>query len=60
MKPYVEQVNTPSLDELRNRPCSLAEVQAMLVKLIDLYNAQGKAMNEAINRKQDKPWRATI
>lgn len=50
----------PTLEELRSRQCSLEEIQAMLVKLIDLYNAHVKTTNEAINRKQDKPWRATI
>lgn len=48
------------LSELKSRPCSLEELQAALVELIELYNQQGKVMNDAINRKQDKEWRATL
>lgn len=51
---------TPTLEELKSRPCSLEELQSVLVKFIEAYNKQGKAINDAINRKQDKPWRATI
>lgn len=50
----------PKLSELKSRPCSLEELQAALVELIELYNQQGKVMNDAINRKQDKEWRATL
>jgi hypothetical protein len=53
-------IEAPKLAELKSRPCSLEELQAVLVKLIELYNEQGKIMNAAINRKQDKEWRATI
>ena len=48
------------LAELKSRPCTLEELQAALVNLIELYNKQGEAMNAAINRKQDREWRATI
>jgi hypothetical protein len=53
-------VKAPELNELKSRPCTLEEIQAALVKLIELYNEQGKLMNKAINRKQDREWRATI
>lgn len=52
--------SAPKLAELKSRPCSLAELQAAMVNLIELYNAQGEAMNAAINRKQDREWRATL
>lgn len=50
----------PKLKELKERPCTLEELQAALVKLIELHNKQGKVMEEAINRKQDREWRAGI
>ena len=50
----------PKLEELRSRPCTLEELQAAFVNLVDLYNEQGKVMEAAINRKQDREWRATI
>lgn len=50
----------PKLAELKSRPCSLEELQAALVNLIELYNKQGEVMNAAINRKQDREWRATL
>jgi hypothetical protein len=53
-------VIAPKLAELKSRPCSLEELQAALVQLIELYNEQGKVMNAAINRKEDKVWRATM
>lgn len=53
-------VTAPTLKELKERQCTLEELQAFLIKLTELYNEQGKRMNEAINRKQDRPWRATI
>lgn len=53
-------VKAPTLAELKSRPCTLEELQAALVYLIDLYNEQGKIMQEAIHKKQDKEWRATI
>ena len=53
-------IAAPKLAELKSRPCTLEELQAALVNLIELYNKQGEAMNAAINRKQDREWRATI
>ena len=54
------QVRKAKLIDLKSRPCSLEELQATLIHLIELYNEQGRKMNDAINRKQDKEWRATI
>lgn len=54
------KVVAPSLEELKTRPCTLEELQAALIKFIELYNEQGKVMNAAINGKQDRKWRATI
>ncbi len=53
-------VTAPTLKELKERPCTLEELQAALVKLMDLHNEQVKLMEAAINRKQDRPWLATI
>jgi hypothetical protein len=50
----------PKLKELQTRQCTLEELQAALVNLIELYNDQGRAMQDAINRKEDREWRATI
>ena len=50
----------PTLKEMKERPCTLEELQAALVKLAEAHNRQGELMNEAISRKQDKQWRATI
>jgi hypothetical protein len=59
-KAGVGRVPPLKLSELKSRPCSLEELQAALVEMIELYNQQGKVMNDAINRKQDKEWRATL
>jgi len=48
------------LAELKSRPCSLEELQAAVVHLIERHNEQGQLMEAAINRKQDRPWRATL
>lgn len=37
-------VNAPSLKELRERPCSLEELQAALVKIIDLHNKREESI----------------
>lgn len=50
----------PKLKELQERQCTIEELQAALVNLIELYNEQGKLMQAAINRKQNKEWRADI
>jgi hypothetical protein len=50
----------PVLADLKSKECSPAELQAALVYLIELYNEQGKKLEAAINRKQDREWRATI
>lgn len=57
----------PKLAELKSRECTLPELQAALIHLIDQYNEQGKAMENEIQRlgdrvslKQDKEWLVTI
>jgi hypothetical protein len=50
----------PTLTILKSRSCSIDELQAALVNLIELYNKQGELMNAAIHKKQDKEWRATL
>jgi len=39
---------------------AFAAPMALRDGLIELYNQQGKVMNDAIKRKQDKEWRATL
>lgn len=53
-------IKAPRLSELKERPCSLEEIQAALVKFMELYNEQGRLMDAAIRRKADKEWRADI
>lgn len=50
----------PKLAELKSRECTLPELQAALIFLIEQYNEQGQRMEAAINRKQDREWRATL
>lgn len=50
----------PKLADLKSRECTLPELQAALVLLIEQYNEQGKRMEAEINRKQDRVWRATL
>ncbi len=52
--------DSPKLAELKSRECTVEELQAALVLLIDLYNKQGKWMADEIAKKQDREWRATI
>jgi hypothetical protein len=57
---YKRKAEAPSLEELRSRQCTLEELQAAMVKFIDLYNEQGRRVQDAINKKQDREWRATM
>ena len=52
--------DAPKLAELKSRECTVEELQAALVFLIDQYNEQGKRMADAIAQKQNREWRATI
>lgn len=45
-----DTVKAPSLEELRTRPCTLEELQAKLIEVIDAHNEQGRRMAAAINR----------
>jgi len=38
----------------------MGKLQAAIVHLIERHNEQGQLMEAAINRKQDRPWRATL
>lgn len=46
-------VSAPSLHELKTRQCSLPELQASIVKLIELHNAQNNAMQERLPSRSD-------
>jgi hypothetical protein len=50
----------PKLAELKCRECTLGELQAALVFLIEQHNEQGKRMAHAIGQKQYREWQATI
>ena len=57
----------PDLRKLQRRKCNNRELQSALVFLINQYNKQGIAMEEAIHdlqdglrSKPDKPWTATL
>lgn len=54
----VRGVKAPSLTELKSRPCSLEELQAALVQLIEVVNVN--ALQRSMAGKQDKEWRATL
>ena len=41
----------PDLATLRTQLCTVPELQAALVQLIDLYNEQGKALEKSLNSK---------
>lgn len=56
-------VKAPRLTELKERECSLPELQAALVQLIEIFNASEKEtakLADRVERKQDREWRATI
>lgn len=60
-------VKAPTLSDLKSKPCTLEELQASLVQLIELHNAESKNLKEVIDdmqatirRKADKEWRASI
>jgi hypothetical protein len=57
-------VIAPKLSELKSRPCSLEELQAVMVQLIEIVNANAATNNRAFiemeDRKADKEWRATM
>lgn len=55
-----QEVKAPKLAELKSRKCTLPEVQAALVYLIEQHNEQGKRMASEIVKKQDREWQATI
>ena len=49
-------VKAPRLTELTSRACSVEELQAVIVQLIHIVNANAKKLEA----KQDRPWRATL
>lgn len=52
----VNGVLAPSLNDLKTRPCTLEELQASIVHLINLHNEQGRIMEKAINSKEPRKW----
>lgn len=56
-------VKAPRLKELKKRECTLPELQAALVQLIEIFNASEKETAKLADRvacKQDREWRATL
>lgn len=53
-------VETPTLKEMKERPCTLEELQAALVKLTEFHNKHVELTATKLKQKQDKPWTATM
>lgn len=56
-------VKAPRLSELKDRECSLLELQAALVQLIEIFNVSEEEtarLADRVAQKQDREWRATI
>lgn len=53
-------ITTPSLKEMKERKCTLEELQAKLIEFIEHYNKEMHRIEIAINSKEDRVWRATI
>lgn len=49
-----------TLAELKERECTVAELQSALVNLIELYNKQMQLFAKELAEKQTRSWRATI
>jgi hypothetical protein len=49
-------VIAPSLEELKNRSCSLEELQVTLCQIIEKINS----INYRLGQKEDRKWRATL
>lgn len=63
----MSKIIAPSLEEMKERQCSIEELQAKLIDFIDHYNSEVRKINDAfqeienaINLKEDRIWRATI
>lgn len=63
----VKREGVVTLETLKSRPCSLEELQAALVLLIEIVNLNGQnntlefqRVDDALSNKQNREWRATI
>ena len=63
----VRGVEAPTLHELKSRACSIEELQAAIVQLIEVVNTNAiadrkdiNALQRSLSGKQDKEWRATL
>lgn len=54
------ETKAPTLFELKTRQCTLDELQAALVLLIELHNEQGRLMDLAMSNKHDRPFVTTL
>lgn len=59
----VNGVTAPRLAELKERPCTLPELQAALVQLIECFNLseqESEKLAKRVDGKANAEWRATI
>jgi hypothetical protein len=55
-----EKVKSPKLKDLKERPCSLEELQAALIKLIELHNGMNAVINRMVSSGQIRSRRDAI
>lgn len=60
VKPTTTFPPSPKLLELKTRPCTLEEVQAALVQLIELHNKFCDETNTTLRNKQDRPFKTSL
>lgn len=53
-------VIAPRLAELKSRPCSLEELQAALVQIIEIFNDSQAEFGKLADRVALKKWQATL
>lgn len=53
-------IPTPTLQELKDRPHTLEELQAALVALIELHNKTMNHIFDELERKQNKPFKTSL
>jgi hypothetical protein len=56
----VNGVTPPNLARLMSEDCTKEELQAALVKLICMFNLHTADCKQALDKKQNKPWRASF
>lgn len=54
------KVKAPKLKELKDRECSLAELQAAMIELIEMHNGLVKDLNDMVNSGRIRSRHETI